>query len=150
MTTLLAGSSYKTRDGRTTGPLTKTITGTFHDAETRRYFTPQGGCIAYYRGDDPIIEDTKSIDVPQDPEADIADEIHADEEKARDPHGWQKVGGEISGAITVEYEWCHDCGSLRTTTTIMRGAAGVSEIKITTPREYHTCGTNKSKKPART
>lgn len=59
--TLQTGLTYRTRDGKSVSP-ERIVTGNFHDRTTGRYFTPTGGCIAYYRGNDPIIEHDRSID----------------------------------------------------------------------------------------
>lgn len=58
--TLRDGFNYTTRDGKTVQPKLA-ATGNYHCADTGRHFTPAGGCIAYYRGNEPIIEDHRSI-----------------------------------------------------------------------------------------
>lgn len=69
---LEVGRRYETNDGRhfrmvSSHPLVKGgrhLKGECHEGETRtttRYFTETGGCIAYFRADEPILEAARSI-----------------------------------------------------------------------------------------
>ena len=63
MSTLQEGLEYETIDGKTV-VVKKQLSGSFKDisGKTNRYFTANGGCIAYYRGMEPIIEEQRSIE----------------------------------------------------------------------------------------
>lgn len=58
--TIREGFNYTCRDGTTVKPML-CAAGTYRDAITHRHFTAEGGCIAYYRGTTPEIDEKRSI-----------------------------------------------------------------------------------------